>query len=65
MAAVMAIIFDNLQLKYPKSMCGLEYRGLIFFIFYMKLTYNSATKTHIFPIFQKSIMAAIRGDNYR
>ena len=48
MAPAMAIIIDNLQLKYlQKSMRGSEPMGQIFFIFYMKLTYNNATKTHI------------------
>ena len=40
MVAVMTIINDNLQLKYRKSMRGLESIGQIFFISYMKLTYD-------------------------
>ena len=56
MAAVITIIIDNLQLKIQKSIRGLESIWQIFFIFYMKLTYNhdnSATKTHI-SNFQKN-----------
>ena len=46
MASIVTIIIDNLQLKYRKVRVA-ESIGQIFFIFYMKLTYNGATKTHI------------------
>ena len=83
MAAVMAIIIDNLKLKYrkgctvrnlwsgsfsfskiQKSMRWLESMGQIFFIFYMKLAYNGATKTHI-SNFQKIQHGRRYGDNYQ
>ena len=44
MAAVMAIIIDNFQLKYRKVCASWNLFGRSFFIFYMKLTYNGATK---------------------
>ena len=46
MAAIITIIMNNLQLKYRKVCAGWNLWGR-FFIFYMKLTYNRATKTHI------------------
>ena len=57
MAAVITII-RKFAAKIQKSMRGAESMGQIFFIFYMKLTYNDATKTH-FQIFKKSNMAAV------
>ena len=64
MAAVMAIIIDNFQLKYRKSMGGLESMVQIFFIFGTKLGYYGATKTHILNI--QNIQYGHRyGDNYR
>ena len=64
MAAVMAIIIDNLQLKYRKVCAGMNLWGRSFFIFYMKLAYHGATKPHI-SNFQKIQHGRRYGDNSR
>ena len=62
MAAVMAIIIGHLQLKYRKVCAGQNLWD--FFIFYIKLAYNDATKSHI-SNFQKIKHGCRYGNNYQ
>ena len=64
MAAAMAIIYDNLQLKYRKVSAGWIIGGWSFSFSTWSLPIIMQQKP-IFHIFQKSNMAAIRVDNYR
>ena len=64
MAAVMAIIFDNLKLKYRKVCAGWNIGGWSFSFSTWSLPIIVQQKP-IFHIFHKSNMAAITGDNYR